>query len=356
VSAETAASRDGDAGVVTERRAPFARPTIREVADAAGVSRSTASRAMSGNGYAAPEVRERVRAVAKELGYVVDVTARALKQRTSRSVGVLVSDLRNVFYAELASGIGEEARAHGRTLVMVDLRGDGADELEAAEVLVASRVSGVIATPVSRELSGFLSRIGVPLIEVDRRFDTEESDAVVVDNRAAAHDTTMRLLAAGHERIALLIDETEWTTGEERQQGYLDALAARGVRVDESLIVQAGWDAGEAQAAAERILSRADRPTAVFAANNVLTEGTWRAAAALGLGIPSDVSLAGFDDAPWMSMVQPGVSTRYQDAGALGATAMRTLLERIEAPDAPVRTIVMPTRFVDRGSIAAPRK
>lgn len=340
---------------MSDGRARATRATIREVAEAAGVSKSTASRALSGNGYAAPDVRDRVRAVAKELGYVVDATARGLKQRTSRSVGVLVSDLRNVFYAELASGIGDEARAHGRTLVLVDLRGNGADELEAAEALVASRVSGVIATPVSPELSGFLSRIGVPLIEVDRRFDAEATDAVVVDNRAAARDTTMRLLAAGHERIALLIDETEWTTGSERQRGYLDALAARKVRVDESLIVQAGWDADEARAAAERILSRPDRPTAVFAANNVLTEGTWRAAASLGLGIPSDVSLVGFDDAPWMSMVQPGVSTRFQDAGALGATAMRALLDRIESHEAPVRTIVMPTQFVDRGSIAPPR-
>lgn len=340
---------------MTDRpRVPFERPTIREVALAAGVSRSTASRALSGNGYAAPEVRDRVRAVAKEIGYVVDVTARSLKQRTSKSVGLLVSDLRNVFYAELASGIGEEARAHGRTVVLVDLRGNSSDELEAAETLVGSRVSGVIATPVSAELSAYLSRIGVPLIEVDRRFDAESTDAIVVDNRAAARDTTTRLIEAGHRRIALLIDETEWTTGDERQRGYLDALAARKIRVDDTLIVQAGWDAEEARATAERMLSRSDRPTAVFAANNVLTEGTWRAASALGLRVPDDVSVVGFDDAPWMSMVQPGVSTRQQDAGALGAAALRALLERLESPDAPVRTIVMPTQFLDRGSVAAP--
>jgi LacI family transcriptional regulator len=335
-------------------RLPIERPTIREVASAAGVSRSTASRALSGNGYAAPEVRERVRAVAKEIGYVVDVTARSLKQRTSKSVGLLVSDLRNVFYAELASGIGEEARAHGRTVVLVDLRGNSPDELEAAETLVGSRVSGVIATPVSADLSAYLSRIGVPLIEVDRRFDAESTDAIVVDNRAAARDTTSRLIEAGHRRIALLIDETEWTTGDERQRGYLDALTARKLPVDDTLIVQAGWDAEEAKAAALRMLSRPDRPTAVFAANNVLTEGTWRAASELGLRVPDDVSVVGFDDAPWMSMVHPGVSTRHQDAGALGAAALRALLERIETPDAPVRTIVMPTLFLDRGSVGAP--
>jgi DNA-binding LacI/PurR family transcriptional regulator len=336
------------------QRPPVTRPTIREVAEAAGVSRSTASRALSGNGYAAPEVRERVRAVAKEIGYVVDGTARSLKQRTSRSIGVLVSDLRNVFYAELASGIGEEARAHGRTLVLVDLRGDSSDELEAAETLVTSRVSGVIATPMSPQLSAFLARVGVPLIEVDRRFDADETDAVVVDNREAAYDTTTRLLDAGHRRIALLIDETEWTTGDERQHGYLDALRSRDIRPDDALIVPAGWDAGAATSAVRRVLTLENRPTAVFAANNVLTEGTWRAAAELGLRVPHDVSIVGFDDAPWMSMVQPGVSTRMQDAGALGAAATRALLERLEAPDAPVRTIVVPTRFVDRGSIAAP--
>ncbi|MCK6066499.1 MULTISPECIES: LacI family DNA-binding transcriptional regulator [Microbacterium] len=339
---------------MTTARESVTRPTIREVAEAAGVSRSTASRAMSGNGYVARDVRERVRAAAKTLGYVVDATARGLKQGTSRAVGVLVSDLRNVFYAELASGIGREARIHGRTLVLVDLHREAEDELAAAEALVASRVSGVIATPVSAELSAFLSRVGVPLIEVDRRFDSEATDAVVVDNRAAARESTSRLIDAGHRRIALLIDETEWTTGEERLRGYRDALTAHGIPVDESLVVPAGWDTAAATETARELLSRADRPTAVFAANNVLTEGVWRAAAALELPVPDQLSIVGFDDAPWMTIVEPGVSTSVQDVGSLGSAAMRALLERIESPAAPVRTIVMPTTFIDRGSIAPP--
>lgn len=334
---------------------PIERATIKDVAAAAGVSRSTASRALSGNGYAAPEVREKVRAVARELGYVVDATARSLKQRTSRSIGVLVSDLRNAFYAELASGVGVEARSVGRSIVLVDLHGVAEDELEAAETLVSSRVSGVIATPVSSALAPFLARRGVPLVEVDRRFDPSGTDAVVVDNRAAARETTSRLLALGHTRIALLIDETEWTTGEERQRGYLDALAARRIRPDDSLIVSAGWDAAAATTAAIALLSRSDRPTAVFTANNVLTEGVWRATQKLGLSVPGDLSIVGFDDAPWMSMVEPGVSVRRQDTLGLGAAAVRVLIGRVESPDSPVQTVVLPTSFVDRGSIAAPR-
>jgi DNA-binding LacI/PurR family transcriptional regulator len=326
---------------------PIARATIKDVAAAAGVSRSTASRALS--------VREKVRAVARELGYVVDVTARSLKQRTSRSIGVLVSDLRNTFYAELASGIGAETRHTGRSLVLVDLHGVADDELEAAETLVASRVSGVIATPVSAALAPFLARLGVPLVEVDRRFDPSGTDAVVVDNRAAARETTSRLLSLGHTRIALLIDETEWTTGAERQQGYLDAFAARKLRVDESLIVRAGWDAAAATDTAVELLSRPQPPTAVFTANNVLAEGVWRATQRLGLSVPRDLSIVAFDDAPWMSMVEPGISVRRQDTLGLGAAAVRTLIGRVESPDSPVQTIVLPTSFVDRGSIAAPR-
>ncbi len=332
----------------------FGRATIKDVAAVAGVSRSTASRALSGNGYAAPEVREKVRAVARELGYVVDATARSLKQGTSRSIGVLVSDLRNAFYAELASGVGVQARRSGRFIVLVDLHGSAEDELEAAETLVASRVSGVIATPVSADLSDFLLRRHVPLVEVDRRFDSDRTDAVVVDNRSAACDTTAHLLSLGHRRIALLIDETEWATGAERQRGYLDALESAGVARDDSLIVPAGWDADAATTTATALLSRPDRPTAVFAANNVLAEGAWRATQALGLTVPDDVSIVGFDDAPWMSMMRPGVSTRRQDTLGLGAAAVRTLLERIDDPDAPTRTIVLPTEFIDRGSIAAP--
>ncbi len=339
--------------MTTER--PFARATIKDVAAAAGVSRSTASRALSGNGYAAPEVRERVRAVAHELGYVVDTTAQSLKQRTSRSIGVLLSDLRNAFYAELASGIGTEARTTGRSIVLVDLHGQSGDELEAAETLVASRVSGVIATPVSAALAPFLAHLAVPLVEVDRRFDPGGTDAVVVDNRTAARETTETLLALGHQRIALMIDETEWTTGAERQRGYLDAFEARRIRPDTSLILKAGWDATAAGAAAMALLSRSDAPTAVFTANNVLTEGVWRATQALKLSVPDDLSIIGFDDAPWMSMVRPGVSVRRQDTLGLGAAAVRTLVARVESPTAPVHTIVLPTSFLDRGSIGAPR-
>lgn len=331
------------------------RATIKEVAESAGVSRSTASRALAGNGYVAERVRIRVRESARELGYVVDATARSLKQRSSRTVGVLVSDLRNAFYADLASGAGKECRARGFTMMLIDDSGLPEDELEAAEAFVALRVVGVIGTPVSGSLTAFLRRQRTPVVEVDRQFAEGECDAVVVDNRAAAEVTTTHLLELGHRRIALFIDETEWTTGRDRHAGYSEALKKAGIPFHPALVVPTGWDVNAATNAATELLSSPEGPTAIFAANNVLAEGAWRAAAALGLSVPQDLSFVSFDDAPWMSMVTPGVTAIAQDAEALGATAVAALLDRIAEPDAPPRRVVMPASLIHRGSTAPPR-
>jgi DNA-binding LacI/PurR family transcriptional regulator len=330
------------------------RATIRDVAEAAGVSRSTASRALTGRGYVAPDVRERVRKVARGLGYVPDAMARHLRQQASRSIGVLVSDLRNDFYANLASGVSQQARRRQYTMMLADDNGAADVEAEAAEAFVALRVAGVILTPVSADVSDYLARHRIPVVEVDRQFASGTCDAVVVDNAGAARQVTADLLALGHRRIALVIDEMDWTTGRDRHAGYAAAFAAAGVPLDPSLVVSAGWDVGGAQRQARELLTVANPPTAVFAANNVLAEGVWRAAAELGRGIPDELSLVSFDDAPWMSMVRPGITAVAQDAVAMGEAALTQLLDRIEAPESPVRTVMLAASIRRRGSTAPP--
>ncbi|MFC7406202.1 LacI family DNA-binding transcriptional regulator [Georgenia alba] len=331
------------------------RATIRDVAEAAGVSQSTASRALTGRGYAAPAVRERVREAAQRLGYVPDAMARHLKQRVSRSVGVLVHDLRNPFYADLAAGAGHAARAKGYTLTLTDLGRGETDEVAAAEAFVAMRLAGVVATPVSGAVAEYLGRHGTPVVEVDRQFAPDVCDAVVVDNRAGSRAVTDHLLDLGHTRIALLIDETAWTTGRERHEGFRAAHEDRGLPVDPDLVVATGWDVTAAQAAADALFASSRRPTAVFAANNVLAEGAWRAAATAGLAVPGDLSLASFDDAPWMTMVDPPVTTVAQDAVAVGAAAVDRLLARLADGEEPPRTVVLPAPMVVRGSTGPAR-
>jgi LacI family transcriptional regulator len=332
------------------------RATLKDVAQAVGVSQSTTSRALSGEGYVAPAVRDRVRAAAEQLGYVPHAMARSLRKQVSRSIGVLVSDLRNTFYADLAAGVASRARASGYTVMLVDDRGSVEDELSAAEAFVATRTAGVIVTPVSAGVSSYLLAQQTPVVEVDRQFSVGACDAVVVDNRAVARRVTEHLVALGHRRIALLVDETDWTTGAERSGGYRDALATAGLPVQPELLVPVGWDIDGARRASVGLLTQHDRPTAVFAANNVLAEGLWRAVGDLGLRVPEDVSLVSFDDARWMSMVSPGMTAVAQDVVALGAAAVDLLLERIARPEEEPHTVVLEAEILPRGSTAAPRR
>ncbi|GIG29569.1 LacI family DNA-binding transcriptional regulator [Cellulomonas marina] len=332
---------------------PGRRATIKDVAEGAAVSRSTASRALTGRGYVAPGVRERVRRTAQALGYVPDAGARNLRQQVSRSVGVLVSDLRNSFYADLAAGVGQQSRRRGYAMMLSDDNGSPERELEAAEAFVALRVAGVILTPLSAEVSEYLHRHRVPVVEVDRQFCPGRCDAVVVDNRGAARRVTEGLLAQGHVRIALLIDEADWTTGRDRAAGFAGAVDDAG-RPVEAFVVRAGWHVEEARERVRALLEGPSAPTALFAANNVLAEGAWRAAQDLGRRIPEDLSLVSFDDAAWMSMVGPGVTAVAQDVVALGEAAVSALFERIDQADAPARTVMLAARVAERGSTAPP--
>ncbi|WP_374009015.1 LacI family DNA-binding transcriptional regulator [Leifsonia sp. LS-T14] len=331
------------------------RATLKDVALAAGVSQSTTSRALSGEGYVAAGVRERVVAAAESLGYVPHAMARSLRKQDSRTIGVLVSDLRNSFYADLAAGIAARARREGYTMMLVDDQGSTEAEMDAARAFVATRVAGVIVTPLSGDVSDYLVRQHIPVIEADRQFSAGRCDAVIIDNAGVAKRMTDHLIDLGHRRIALFIDETTWTTGGERAAGYRTSLEGSGIPADPSLVISTGWDADGARKSAIDILARRDHPTAIFAANNLLAEGVWRATNDLGLRIPEDVSVVSFDDSEWMSMVSPGITAVAQDAVSLGETALGRLLERLKDPAAEPQTTVLEAQVLPRGSTAAPR-
>jgi LacI family transcriptional regulator len=327
------------------------RVTIADVAKAAGVSPSTASRALTGQGYAAAEVKLRVLAAADQLGYVPDDIARSLKRRTSRLVGVMISDLRNQFYADLAAGIEQVLGAAGYQVVLVNDDGDTDRELAGARTLLAMRVPGAIVTPLSAAAGATLTAQGVHVVEVDRQMAATECDAVLVNSELGARTATAHLLELGHQRIAFLIDELEWTTGVGRLAGYQAALEAAKVRFDPKLVVRVGFDEGNAAAALSELLDRTPDVTAVFAGNNLMAEGAWQELQRRRLRVPHDVSLVAFDDLPWMTMVQPPVSAVSQPVVSLGTQAAELLLARMSGElTGPPRTIWLEPRFERRGS------
>lgn len=329
---------------------PARRPTIQDVAREAGVSASTVSRALTGSGYAAADVRQRVWTAAERIGYVPDANARSLRHRTSQAIGVLVSDLRNPFYANLAAGIEEHLRACGMHMVLTSDNGNTAEGLDAARTLVAMRVAGALVTPVSSKAINLLRKHGVPVVQVDRRFG-RSGDAVLSTNESAARELTDHLLDLGHRRIALLIDETRWSTGAGRLAGYRQAHEARDLEVDESLIVYTSFDAAAAGAATAKLVTERPDVTGIFAGNNVVAQGAFTELGRRGLRIPEDVSLVAYDDVPWMSMVQPGVTTISQHTEEMGTRAAELLMSRLDGTDAgPSRLVRVRASLLMRGS------
>jgi LacI family transcriptional regulator len=329
--------------------------TVADVAREVGTSPSTASRALSGHGYVAADLRERLLAAADRLGYVANASAQTLKQRTSRVVGVVVSDLGNPFYGGLAAGIEQTLREAGYRMLLVGDNSEYAEEMAAVRTFLAMRAPGVILTPVGQEATGFLTRHGIAVVEVDRQMADVAVDAVVLDNVRGARDAVGHLLGLGHKRVALLGVDTNWTSDAGRVEGYRFAHAAAGVPVDDRLILRLGFHEPAAEERIGRLLAEG-APTAIFATNNLLAEQAWRVLRARGHRLPRDVSLVGFDDVSWTEMVSPPITVVAQPTTDLGRRAAALLLQRIAVPDRTPTVEMLQPRLVVRGSSGPPRQ
>ena len=329
--------------------------TLADIAREAGTSASTASRALSGRGYVSDSARDRLLEAAERLGYVPNASARTLKQRTSRVVGVVVSDLRNQFYARLAAGIEQTLRAADYQMVLLSDNSVSAEEIAGARTFLAMRAPGVILTPVGDDATTLLSRHGVAVVEIDRQLAKVACDAVVIDNDRGARDATEHLLALGHRRIALLVAATEWTTDAGRIRGYKAALRAARVPADDRLIVRVEPQAADVEKRIAALLST-EAPTAIFAANNLLAEQAWHVLREQGLALPHDVSLVAFDDMPWMSMVDPAITAVAQPTEEMGRRAARLLVRRVADPTCEPAVECLEPSLVVRGSTGPPRR
>jgi LacI family transcriptional regulator len=328
--------------------------TLADIAREAGTSASTASRALSGRGYVSEAARDRLVEVANRLGYVPNASARTLKQRTSRVVGVVVSDLANQFYARLAAGIEQVLREADYQMMVLGDNSEAAEEVEGARTFLAMRAPGVIMTPVGSDAIELLRARGIAVVEVDRRLAGVPCDAVVIDNERGGREATMHLVGLGHRRIALLGVETDWTSDAGRLNGYRTALRTAGIEFDPRLVVRIPLHSPATEMQIEALLDEG-APTAIFAANNTLAEQVWHVLRRRGLRIPGDVSLVGFDDVPWMGMVDPAITVVEQPTLELGRRAALLLLRRLHGPTLePVLEILQP-RLVVRGSTGPAR-
>lgn len=336
------------------------RPTIHDVARAASVSPATVSNVLTGRRRVDPELAGRVLATIEELGYRRDVAASALRGAQRMVVGAIVPELGNPFFAELVDRLEREARASGRRLLIATSGGDHAEETRQIEALTAWRPAGVIAVPCDGcfPARAALERDGIPFVVVDRPLNEGgQADTVAVDNVAAAYEGAQRLLEMGHRHLLIVISSTVIGNIRERLAGIDAAIAdVPGARAE---VLEAGFEVSEIAEAVVTQLARLPQPTAIFTLNNVLTLGTLKATAQVGLKIPRDVSVLGFDDYDWMEVFRPPLCAIRQPVAEMAHAAWQRLAILTGAApmgsDPAICHVRLPCTLVWRESVAAPR-
>lgn len=330
---------------------------LEDVAQRAGVSVATASRALSRPDKVAAATRERVTSAARDLGYQVNQHARNLRQGASRHLGLIVTDILNPFHATLAKGVQDAAAERDYTVFLFNTDEAPEKERRALTTLRGHLPRGLIIAPTPGARDNLKLVAQLPVIEVDRASGRPGAHSVMVDNTAGARAAVEHLIQLGHRRIGMIVGQLDITTAQERLQGYRDALAGAGIAYQGDLVLPGQHREEDGRAAATALLLRPPetRPSALFVGNNEMTVGAVLAARALGLRIPGDLSIVGFDDSRWAQTMHPTLTVVAQPAYDLGVLACQTLLNMLErGAGASVTTIRLGTTLIVRESTGPP--
>jgi LacI family transcriptional regulator len=330
--------------------------TLVQVAKKAGVAVMTASRALSGEGYVSEETKAKVLAAAGELGYAPNTLARVMKGGRTNVIGVVVNDLTsaviNAFIAEMSA----EVRRYQMDLFIYN----AVDDLTLAngsrlDQLLHGLWDGLIYVMprMSDEYLAMLEQSERPIVLVNYCKRTTRLPVVNGDNFNGARDATQHLIELGHRRIAFIHGLPYTGQSEERERGYRAALEAAGIPYDPKLVERGNYSELSGTEAAERLLTLAERPTAIFAANDEMAFGCMVALQGAGLSVPRDMSLVGFDDVPVSSIVQPRMTTLRHPTSAMSKAAVQELLRRILNQPGRRQRLEFPSEFVVRESSAA---
>ncbi len=315
---------------------------IQEVALRAKVSSATVSRVLANKPHVREELKERVLRVVQDLGYEPNRVARSLRVSRSSVIGLIISDVRNSFFQQLARAVEDMAYQNGYAVFLCNSDEDPEKESLYVSVLRAERVAGVIMSP-TRETTNACKNLlvaGIPAIAVDRSVLGTTLDSVITDNSDAAYKLVSHLIKQGHKRIGAVFSDLGITTGRERFEGYKRALRETGLPLDETL-VRTGLPMDEdGYRLTKSLLELPKRPTALFTGSKLLTYGALHAIYDLGLAIPNDIALASFDKLDWMPFL-PTMSYAEQPAYELGKMATELLFKRLETPSKAVQKVVL---------------
>ena len=326
---------------------PVARVKMEDVARAAGVSVATVSKVVNGRYGVSRSTLDRVQAVIDELGYEASLGARSLRSHRTNVIGILVAEF-EPFSAELLKGASAALGDRGYELLAYtggDHGGSVGWERRSLSRLGGTLIDGaIIVTPTVLDTSS-----SIPVVAIDPHTGPSGLPTVDSDNFAGAVLATEYLIGLGHRRIAMLGGRPDLESARLRESGFRHALATAGIAVDESLVRSGGYRPETADAPAHAVLTAPEPPTAVFAANDLSAIRTMEVAQQLGLRVPEDVSVIGFDNVPESALAIPPLTTISQPLREMGATALTLLIDLLDGKE-PVTHVRLPTKLVERAS------
>jgi LacI family transcriptional regulator len=331
--------------------------TIYDVAREAGVSDATVSRVFNNKDSVREATRERVLAAAKKLGYVANLQARSLAGGKLNVIGLLIPGLDNGYLVEIVRGVDQELARSRYELMIHTTHQRGNNEGSYLQYVANGLTAGILLVVplLSSDFLRALEEIGYPYVLIDEIDDSGRSSSVSSTNWQGAYDATEYLIRLGHQRIGFITGIQQLHSSRERLDGFTHAMRDARLEIDENLIATGNFEKNSGYEAARQLLSLEERPTAIFASNDVMALGAMDAIREAGLSIPEDISVIGFDDIPETLISYPKLTTVHQPLEKMGQVGVKLLLDQIENLERLPRRMTLATQLIIRDSCQPPK-
>lgn len=334
--------------------------TIKDVAKTAEVSISTVSHVINETRFVSDELRERVLNAMEQLNYHPNALARSLRLGETKTIGLIIPDNSNPYFAEIARTIEDIGYKNGYSVILCNSDGNLDKEAAYINMLITKQVDGVILISAGYQQEHLLElrEFGIPFVVSDRDISPALADLVLVNNEQGGYDATRYLIGLGHRNIACITGPSDITPSADRVHGYRRALTGAGIYIREDYIVSGDFRYHSGQTAMMKLLQVDELPTAVFVCNDVMAIGALRALRNANLRVPDDISIVGFDDIPLASEITPALTTIAQPILEMATLSADLLISQIQEESArdETRRTVLDTRLIVRDSCAPYRK
>jgi LacI family transcriptional regulator len=332
-------------------------PTIRDVAEKAGVATMTVSRVINDSGYVSDETRAKVESAIRELGYVPNMLGPSLRFNQTYTLALVVTDITNPFWTTVTRGVEDAAHERGYSVILCNTDESPEKQAQYLNMLLKRRIDGILLAPACSlpDSVRLIQQQGSVVVVIDRTVPDVEVDIIRGDSIEGAYQLTKHLLDLGHRRIVILTGPQDVSTSSERVTGYRRAITEAGLQLLEDAVYWGSYTGQSGFTMARLALSAKPCPTAIFAANNFIANGALKAIREMGLRIPEDVSVVSFDDFPEMIYADPFLTAATQPTYDMGYQATQILLDRLSnIGTQEYANILLPTEIVIRCSSGPP--